>query len=130
MATKAELHQLAGRLQQLEETTKAEFRRQEEAMKADSRRLEATMKADSRRLEETMSADIRRLEEAQANFVTKEDFRTHGKRLEQLEEEVRSLRKDLHKQHVSTMRMFFVLLIVMIILNGDKVIQFLNLLIP
>ncbi len=44
-------------------------------------------------------------------------------------EEVEGLR-ELITQVLREVRMFFVLLVVMIILNGDKVIQFLNLLIP
>lgn len=53
MATKAELYQLDRRLQRLGESTKEDFRR----------------------LGESTKEDFQRLEEAQANFVTREEFR-------------------------------------------------------
>ncbi len=137
MVTKAELHQLERRMQRVEESTKEEFQsvrtdlqRVEESLRADLERVEESLRADLQRVEEStkeefqsVRADLRRLEEAQADFVTKEDFREHGKRIDRLEKEV-------HAHHVDMVRMFFVLLIVMILLNGDKVIQFLSLLIP
>ncbi len=117
-------------LQRVDESLRADLQRVDESLRAEIQQVNESLRANLQRLEESLRADIRRLEESQANLVTKEEFREHSERLTQLEKDVRGLREDLHTQHVSTMRMFFVLLVVMIILNGDKVIQFLTLLIP
>ncbi|HID28001.1 MAG TPA: hypothetical protein EYP22_09360 [Methanosarcinales archaeon] len=73
-------------------------------------------------IEEVTDKDVLKKEiksELKNELVTKEEFK----------EEIYKLKEEIYKLRMDTMKMFYLMIIILIILNGDKIINFLRYLI-